>query len=1085
MNDIPRLNTTTEKWRLSEDEASDVVGVDVTLEGKFRTDRGRKPIGVSIPVDDRPITAVEPANADALVSVRFPHVVEPVNVSGVGPTFYHLDMITATGFTYDPDTGIILEVGSFTTYTFRAGQDHVVIHDPISLRGVHLVSEKIDADSIRILPGLTSAGSVVTIDNAFLVKGSQIINPASFDSETIPLVKSPQLYDEEGPWDSDLVDGVIFHNSDEREGSQNILRIVGVGTYGQENDSLLYAAFTKVAMSTDDKIEAIGASFKDRRGFFVTNGRKFWLQRNGVYDLLLDLGTAVDLGTVWRFARIASNRFMLVNEKYAPRILHLEKAPMVLSIVSEDEVLAGCVPPRHPLNQEDVRVIDRTAADKVFRPSWYMENVSSKGFLKAGSKLQVRVRGVNLVDNIYSDFVSVAAYDATDPTDEDDYIPSDGAATDLVELTVIANDGVTVFAPINDDEQDDSTKLHRSFSPAFHSRITHIEVWRTSEVSGGIFFLESRMVVADLDLGESRNTANPPRTRVLFKPLPADDGFPVRLSEDDLNVLPILTQTENEAGGLPPICRDVINLGGTTLCFGKASSKSVDPTVFSQNFWARDATYFKTSGNITLANLYTNYLFQEGDQLVVVIGGNASSGGLEEKVFDIQSGLPPNSLVLGADLSAASQVDDVFCYIRRPIVIPWPKIEDDEDVWFSRTDIFRPENFPPRVLQLSRNGDIFRRAVRIGLYAVVVMDQAVHLLHKLGTELLKDTVSDFGVGTPWKDSVVVVDKSVYWATPLGIRILSVSNEPDELGHRGRIDLRATENASWFQDALDNDEDIDGGYDSIHRTLRFRRKLSDHTYQTLQIGFDTKKSTFLDDDNGLRYVRSSVAEVIQKRTSTLYSVDPKTGAVFEVNYRGLTHPYDEKTLQDTLDKTYDLSAISIRHRTTNVFTSEMVGEIIRFNRDSVELGLRTILTADDRKITFDLLPGLTKGDEFIIGAIRLRIRGAPIRGTSSSRVKTLESLSLRSYPGKRGAVNPITLNSYENFEDEVRDTKTVEAFLDSKDGKTSDDRVSSLEAQGNALEVEIESLGARNDLDLEMLEVTVLEDLDETADQETS
>jgi hypothetical protein len=223
------------------------------------------------------------------------------------------------------------------------------------------------------------------------------------------------------------------------------------------------------------------------------------------------------------------------------------------------------------------------------------------------------------------------------------------------------------------------------------------------------------------------------------------------------------------------------------------------------------------------------------------------------------------------------------------------------------------------------------------------MDQGVHLLRKVGVILLKETVADTGAGTPWPDSVVVVGNTVFWATPQGIRTLVVAAEGGDSGTRGQLGFFQRKGLEqWFRDAADDGDPVDAGFDTRNQTLRFRRKKADHDYQVLQIGFRSGKISLLDDDNGVAYARSPVAETALAPTPPLYSVDPLTGAVFELNFDGSTHPYDGKIVQVILNDDYMFTPTSIRHKTTQVFSTAMVGEIIRFRRGALPLATRTIL-----------------------------------------------------------------------------------------------------------------------------------------------
>jgi hypothetical protein len=503
---------------------------------------------------------------------------------------------------------------------------------------------------------------------------------------------------------------------------------------------------------------------------------------------------------------------------------------------------------------------------------------------------------------------------------------------------------------------------------------------------------------------------------------------------------------------------------------------------------------------------YTNYTHEKGDQLVVVGSGGSGTAGqtFPLGVYDILEGplgenpgavdisllldwnqVPKLPLFTGAN----SLIGKIHTYVRRKGTISWPTIGSDEEVWYSRTDKFNPEGFPPRVLQLSRVGDTFRRAVIIGTTVVVVMDQGVHLLYKDGVDIKTETVSQFGSGTPWPESVITIGNTVYWATPKGVQAVTVFKEPNVDGQRGKLTpLDLLRLSSWFTEAFENDETIDAGFDSFHQTLRFRRKRGDHNYQTLQFSFLTKLWTLLDCDSGFVYVRSSVAQDTPQQTSRLYSVDALTGGVFLVNNQDGESPYGGLSQDQFVHGRYLRGRGALaRLRSLKdgyAFLPTMVGDIIRlFDKDGTE-HLRTILSATLSDITFDVVPGLNL-DSFVIGFGQFKTRFAAVAKALGSTRKSLEGLTIRALPGDRGSKDSVIIEVFENFGSESVGKQDMEVFEDLASGKTDANRVTSLEAQGTDLEVSISSLSTGNDFDIEHLEAIIREDQDEFVDQDAS
>jgi hypothetical protein len=411
--------------------------------------------------------------------------------------------------------------------------------------------------------------------------------------------------------------------------------------------------------------------------------------------------------------------------------------------------------------------------------------------------------------------------------------------------------------------------------------------------------------------------------------------------------------------------------------------------------------------------------------------------------------------------------------ILRPFRWPWSFIGSDEEVWYSRTDAFAPESFSSRLLVLSRNGDIFRRAVRAGNYAVVVMDQGVHLVFVNGINVLKDTIGDVGIGTPWEDSVAVLDNMVLWATSQGVRVLQVSSDVNQEGNRATLswltDLRFE---SWFKEAAENGDRVDTGVDRTNQTFRFRRFKGNNVYQVLQFSLRTNRWTLLDDDNGLRYASSRYVEVETKALPAMYSVDG-TGAALEVNLRSRPSTYAGSTVQSALsDPVWEVRSISLRHLEKPVFSAGMVGDIIRFRSTvpAVNDTVRTVLTAGPYSITFDAVPGLSSKDSFLIGAVRFRRRYAPLQGSRREHVKTLHENLLRLRRGETDG--KLILRWYEDLSPVFR---AEESFEISGPGGTPIDVLGSKDAQGSALELELESLDTNSDFEIESVEAAVREE----------
>ena len=1214
---IPQLDLTSPRHRLGRGQASNVTGLDVVTPNVHRPERGRKPVGVFIPEADRPVSYVGTLNAAAFVPLRY---------SFVRRTYREIQLVR-TG-SYDPSDGTLTDSDpndAFASYAFKS-RDRVLLHTPTGLKGYHEVFSRTSDTVIVLAKGLLPATTNIVYT---LLQGKCVayIPTDPFGDDTTwnrAFLKSPDLYDAEGGWDSGLVDGFTNVRPDGRGqdaddpiigGSGERMKVLRVDTYAQENDTLIILT-PAVDEDVTNKVVITGAQQVSLRGVLVTNGRKFWLLRSGQYDLMMDLGSNDYLGTTWKSAWIASNRFLLVSPKFAPRVLHLTKEVLSLGETDGQEIIAGMLPPSKPPNIEDVSLTENRVnpeLERVIAPSWLGLLKAGEGNLVSGSDYYVLVRAVNVFDRIASHFVQVVKQLASPVISPTDYDSPGTWSTSLIPSSTVTfagvnTGGIAIHEALNNSQR--ANKEYPYFPPIMHDRMTHIEVWRSGP-DALTYYLESIIDIVDFEEGNELVNRNLDYPSIQYFAWVAAYNlslsglkigittWPVTMSAETLAALLPLTDVERISGGLPPMCRDVVSLDGVTLCFGRADALRTNPTFYAKSFFIRGAEYLERGdGDFELwaPNLFERYAFQDGDQIVITFGGMAGSNNdnLDEGtsvplgVYDVVSRTDDHTIVcegaplshavyptndvhlrvvtvtdeansiltkktgapvfvsslvgktivfLGTDKSKERSVavtaviqefidvtqvrltgnynalvdyeeyfqvydadltmsnenreQGVSFHLRRPITWRWTHIESDEDVWFSRMDLFAPESFPPRVLQLSKMGDTFRKAVNIGNYVAVIMDQGVHLLFK-GLDvfqrvvLLKDTIADVGEGTPWKDSVIKVSNRILlWATASGINAMAVSTEPDDTGNRARITaLDERRFKGWFQEAKDNGYVIDAGFDSEHNIVRFRRNEGGHSYQTLQGNLSTGLWTLLLHDNGVRYVSSSILESTELSVPRLYSVEGLTGAVFEVNTSQSSDPYSSILLSGTLE---DMTVSSTSIRSSNpVFSTLLTGETIHFTSDKpgVSGAVRTILNATSTTLTFTSLPELNADDGFRIAPIPLKIRHAPFQGISPAGVKTLDRIGTRFVPGDRGSVDTVTLRCFQNLKDEAVSSGPVDVFDSDAAGKTSRDRVLSLDGQGYALELELDVPDARGDLSIELLEFGVRVEVDETLDVET-
>lgn len=891
------------------------------------------------------------------------------------------------------------------------------------------------------------------------VRFCDLYNSTDYSGSTTTLVLAT------GSWPSEMAGGILYQNADGRAGTARTAYIQSVNPAGTLN---IYPAVD--AWANYDKIDIVYSKSYDKRGIWVTNGRKFWLLNNGSWVLYLDLGSDTPyLGSTWHVCRISYSIVMFVSPTYAPRIVHLGDA--AVSSANGNVALAGLLKPCKPRGFESNG--DDSDGDTDSAKSWTAIVIGSGGSIAIGS-YRILVRAVNLDDGAESETVPV--YDESDLDDQD------------VNVAAGSNSIAVHSYP-------DSTT--REPCP-LHERWTHIEVWRTQN-AGSAYFLEKRISIAELENEVDTAISAVPSTLV------SNDYASCTLSDSALGGQTQLGAIDMISGKAPPMCKRATSLLGVTICAGAADASRTNPTAYNRNFYTNPAAD-SLSGNGQIVNRaagYGNYTFQAGDEFVVISCSVAGKAG----AYAIASKVSPAALSLVAP-GVGSDATSLYGYIRRSYTIDWPYIASDEDVWYSRTDKYAPESFQianadgtSRILRVSSIGDVLRNLVTVGNYAAMVMASGVHLLYFDTGVLMCDTVISQGGGTPWENSVVVFDNVVLWARPEGVRTLAVSNDPDSDGHRGRLGWLDPEGKTrqWFEDAYNGGYTIDAGIDTHNGTVRFRRQLASdaNTFEVLEYSYLNKRWTLIDDDSGAFYVRSRNADTTDEADEILYSVTDQ-GCAFEVNCFDTTHPYDSAVVQATPTIATGYTVTTTYIQKTGAFDAKMLGDIIRFKTTTgTETEYTRIITAATaNRVTFATVTGLTYGWTFYIASPRFCIRWAPLVGKVRDAIKTLRQMIVRAFTGPRNHANAnwgdppsgdLTLSSFRDYHTTAADTNSSEipVFDEGNAGNLSEDRVSALEGQGSAITLQIATEDTRTDFRLELVKAVIEEESDVRADQSTS
>lgn len=1069
---FPQLDLTSDRSRLRDPYASVVKGVDVIHAGRFAIEGGRANLGMTskpggiVSADDSAKQGISTI-AFKCVTIQANSTIDDGAYDDAGDVLGDKLLINSIAFSAADEGRVIILYNNAGTQTPFAVMDVIKTYVDTS----HLLlTNGVGQDIADVHYRLYDDKGIIVIDDS---NGGDM--DPQYNTLYTRIVRTPNYFSEYGGWDSECVDGYVTINGDARRSDAKACRVVAVATSINANDTLL--CFPARAEVVPSKITVTYRKEHDKRGVIASDGRNVWLAQNGAFAKYLDMGSGVT--GIWKPCQISDQLMLLSNPKYPSRILRLEDG--VITTTSGNESLAGLIPPCKPINVETQGDDDANT-----NKSWVASADTTGGLMDTASSYRVMVRAVNLVDGAESIFVPV--YDAADNDDQDIAI---GGSGDTGQLRVWTNKYLGSLVPT-------SAATPVCEPSPYHSRWSHIEIWRTTN-AGALYYLERRVEIDAMpNEGETTSTD-------LTAPLLAVTANGTQTCEASDAVLPgmgpTMTVTDLVSGWPPPICQQAVSLAGITICGGAADESPVMPTAYMYGNVVIDATY--TTGTQKVGNeevlkwLASHYYYKlmDGDEFVCTqADGNGVVG-----VYSIASQDVSNGAIL-LDSDIGSTCTTVNGYIRRAITLSdWPVIDDDETIWYSRTDANAPESFSySRTLTLSRTGDTFRAMVNVSQYVLVVMAEAVHLIYLSGSSLAVRTVASTGRGTPWADSVVAYGSIACWATPYGPVMMSASSDANSEGNFASIQpLDGANNAmrAWFFEAYENGENIDAGFDTLNRAVRFRRHIDTNTFQVAQVSMETGRWTLLDDDNGVAYARSTYAGSTALEAARLYSVTVE-GQILAVNDYGTSGRYDGSTVTGTLSG-YAVTTTSITK--AGVFNTAMAGDVIRFYSTatpSLDEVARVIRTATANAITFDTVTGLTAvaTTTFAIGAVRMDVRFPPI-ASGDQNVMTLRGLTVIATPGPRAGTGDwpdppddvVTVRSYQDYGDDPADTNLNEIpVFDSDDvGYVSEDRVSAVDAEGRAIEIGILCVTPKTDLRIEAVNARVEGDEDIIVDSSTT
>ena len=322
-------------------------------------------------------------------------------------------------------------------------------------------------------------------------------------------------------FNQDMVGGVLILDNDGSELFHH--KIASVDTTTVTDDTLTFERTSAVQFLTGNTFAILWEKGYDKRGIWLSDGRRIYLVQNDAVVKYLDLGTDNALGTQWHGSRISHGVFLFVNPKYAPRVIALDAA-----VAGASENLTQLAGLSLPEAENDRTVHASTIADV------------TGGDIGDVGIYRVRIRFVDQRSGAVSKFVQIHATTV---------IGSD----DFVSITETSRKVLLTLQAVSYANRDNIPNV---------ARATHIQIYRTIE-DGVSYFLERNLPISRDGNWIENGTVD------------------LKLSNAALINRPPLNPLEESAGGLPPIGRKVTSISGITIIAGKAEDEHVDPVLLS------------------------------------------------------------------------------------------------------------------------------------------------------------------------------------------------------------------------------------------------------------------------------------------------------------------------------------------------------------------------------------------------------------------------------------------------------------------------------------------------------------------------
>lgn len=682
------------------------------------------------------------------------------------------------------------------------------------------------------------------------------------------------LFDAKG-WPSFLIGGLVIHyfNSTDRYTA----RIVGIDSVSLENDRLLLDSGNLQAPANGNWVRIETVIGFPGRGIWAHNGyrmRKFFDSAYAA-NLSMEIPEAIK-GGKWRGARISNNRFMFVSDRAAPRVVTLRERSTRDPIIVVAGVGASYTAATASITLANAftayNLAERDFVVVTFATSPYLP-----GIFEIASKQSVNEIRLE-ADPLGSDTTNVTFFVVRRPEED-----------------------VLLAGPVHPFSTRD---LANKFGP--NDAITMSALGAGGSTTAGETSVRVRLV--DLDTG-----AISPFYQCGKSGDPTSDVLAI-VANDQVRITFSRTSTAIQR------CR-LHHRAHLVQIYRKLS--------------AGDQYFLELQ--IPLTDLLNTT--ETGDYTKDLI---LSDTDLQRKPIlldgDTVKGLPPagrDIAVLGdtGTVLIAGKADaDIF---QDPLVdgmrySPWPKVDNDNVVHFSRTDAHEPENFPPRAtnqITLSRIGDRFQRFVIAGDDVLAVMARGVYRLTSGGIlGVSRIPIAEKGLGTPWPDSVIPVEDRAMWVNENNAYLYDPSFEGTENANPLRI---GDSIQAWLKDAQKQGDDIQSFFDSRRRVIIIRRIKTDGKYQDWEFSLITFSGSFVEDRNSVALMSALGMVSGQGDNEVLCSIG-EDGRVFEIGRDlavGDTIPYDGALMQAVLDGTFTIDSQSIQK--AGQFSVHQLGETIRF------------------------------------------------------------------------------------------------------------------------------------------------------------